>query len=120
MDQTGAAQVSNQVSQRCPFLGDNQQTPKNKGVAPIAQGIEQRFPKPRVAGSNPAGGAKAKRLGTALSGRGSLDDGPLSSSQTALDQLNRLAVESGDHRLMAIVAGGATRRRMGCATTADE
>ncbi len=25
--------------------------------APVAQGIEQRFPKPRVAGSNPAGGA---------------------------------------------------------------
>ena len=24
--------------------------------APVAQGIEQRFPKPRVAGSNPAGG----------------------------------------------------------------
>ena len=27
--------------------------------APVAQGIEQRFPKPRVAGSNPAGGAWA-------------------------------------------------------------
>ncbi len=26
--------------------------------APIAQGIEQRFPKPCVAGSNPAGGAE--------------------------------------------------------------
>src|SRR5439155_26032241 len=25
-------------------------------VAPVAQGIEHRFPKPRVAGSNPAGG----------------------------------------------------------------
>ena len=29
--------------------------------APIAQGIEQRFPKPRVAGSNPAGGAPDRR-----------------------------------------------------------
>src|SRR5258708_7008185 len=26
-------------------------------VAPVAQGIEHRFPKPRVAGSNPAGGS---------------------------------------------------------------
>src|SRR6266508_2556520 len=25
-------------------------------LAPVAQGIEHRFPKPRVAGSNPAGG----------------------------------------------------------------
>src|SRR5829696_2586552 len=31
--------------------------------APVAQGIEQRFPKPCVAGSNPAGGA-AKMLVT--------------------------------------------------------
>ena len=30
--------------------------------APIAQGIEQRFPKPCVAGSNPAGGATASGL----------------------------------------------------------
>jgi hypothetical protein len=28
------------------------------GPAPVAQGIEQRFPKPQVAGSNPAGSAK--------------------------------------------------------------
>src|SRR5256885_9531263 len=27
------------------------------GPAPVAQGIERRFPKPCVAGSNPAGGA---------------------------------------------------------------
>ena len=27
------------------------------GIAPVAQGIERRFPKPCVAGSNPAGGA---------------------------------------------------------------
>ncbi len=32
------------------------------GYAPVAQGIEQRFPKPRVAGSNPAGGATRMRL----------------------------------------------------------
>ncbi len=29
----------------------------NHTSAPVAQGIEQRFPKPRVAGSSPAGGA---------------------------------------------------------------
>jgi hypothetical protein len=29
------------------------------GKAPVAQGIEHRFPKPGVAGSNPAGGANA-------------------------------------------------------------
>src|SRR5262249_14950835 len=27
-------------------------------IAPVAQGIEHRFPKPRVAGSNPAGGTR--------------------------------------------------------------
>ncbi len=37
--------------------------------APVAQGIEQRFPKPRVAGSNPAGGTRAVRLCGALGRR---------------------------------------------------
>ena len=32
------------------------QTIGNRLVAPVAQGIEHRFPKPVVAGSNPAGG----------------------------------------------------------------
>lgn len=29
------------------------------GLAPVAQGIEHRFPKPVVAGSNPAGGNRS-------------------------------------------------------------
>ncbi len=32
-------------------------TKLRSGFAPVAQGIEHRFPKPQVAGSNPAGGA---------------------------------------------------------------
>ncbi len=31
---------------------------RQRSPAPVAQGIERRFPKPCVAGSNPAGGAK--------------------------------------------------------------
>src|SRR5215211_192599 len=37
--------------------GDAVSTAISTGPAPVAQGIEQRFPKPRVAGSSPAGGA---------------------------------------------------------------
>jgi hypothetical protein len=32
------------------------------GIAPVAQGIEQRFPKAKVAGSNPAGGISTDDL----------------------------------------------------------
>jgi hypothetical protein len=39
-------------------------------VAPVAQGIERRFPKPCVAGSNPAGGATVSAGQHAISLRG--------------------------------------------------
>jgi hypothetical protein len=56
-------------------------SPYLRRSAPIAQGIEQRFPKPCVAGSNPAGGADAFVLGKEMFGqsatavRGSLPEG---------------------------------------------
>ena len=54
-------------------MGETRRRVGWSGFALVAQGIEQRFPKPCVAGSNPAGGTQ--QMGTvvtitAVGGRG--------------------------------------------------
>src|SRR5699024_337348 len=51
-----SARVRRDAQGPCAFVSGKSARP-----APVAQGIEQRFPKPRAAGSNPAGGTRSGR-----------------------------------------------------------
>src|SRR5579885_1913414 len=64
---------------------------KTRRFAPVAQGIEHRFPKPRVAGSNPAG-RNINTLLICIASIGSLPEGP---RERALHPLCRSAVRDG-------------------------